>query len=57
MQQIKEIEECYKYPIIVYADINSNVHGEKYKEVEKKLRGKNWISHKSEEWTRKGNAN
>ena len=57
MQQIKEIEECYKYPIIVYADINSNVHGEKYKEVEEKLRGKNWISHKSEEWTRKGNLN
>ena len=41
----------------MYVDLNSEVHGEKYKEVEMTLRGRNWISHKSEEWTRKGVSN
>ena len=41
MKQIKEVEECYKYPIVLYVDLNSEVYGEKFQEVEMMLRGKN----------------
>ena len=36
-KQIKELEENYKYPMIIYVDMNTEITDEKYIEVEGSL--------------------
>ena len=43
--------------MIIYVDMNTDVTDEKFIEIEGKIRKRNWMSHKSAQWTRKGVKN
>ena len=46
-KQIRDLEENYNYPMIIYVDMNTDVTDEKFREIEGKIRKRNWKSHKS----------
>ena len=53
---LDNLNDAYKWPKVVYLDINTDVNHQKFKEWESTLPARGWNIHKSNEWTRKGKA-
>ena len=51
---MNDLNDAYKWPKLLYIDVNTDVEHKKFKEWEATLENRKWKIYKSNNWTRRG---